>query len=101
MVHAGSNARFSLPFVNPRLCPEAGSSLLLPRLCGYQRAAEILLPGEPFDAHAAMQAGLVNKMLEPQDVLESAQAQDWDGYARHALGRQTGVDPSLSRPCAE
>lgn len=75
LVHAGDNARFSLPFVNLGLCPEAGSSLLLPRLCGYQRAAEILLLGEPFDAQAAMQAGLVSKVLEPDEVLDSALAQ--------------------------
>lgn len=75
LVHAGSNARFSLPFVNLGLCPEAGSSLLLPRLFGYQRAAEALLLGERFDAEAAARAGLVSKVLEPHDVLESALAQ--------------------------
>ncbi|MDR0212215.1 MAG: enoyl-CoA hydratase [Pseudomonas putida] len=75
LVHAGSNARFSLPFVNLGLCPEAGSSLLLPRLFGYQRAAEALLLGEPFDAEAAARAGLVSKVLEPHEVLESALAQ--------------------------
>ncbi len=75
LVHAGSNARFSLPFVNLGLCPEAGSSLLLPRLFGYQRAAEALLLGEPFDAEAAVKAGLVSKVLEPHEVLDSALAQ--------------------------
>ncbi|MHA6195099.1 enoyl-CoA hydratase [Pseudomonas wadenswilerensis] len=75
LVHAGRNARFSLPFVNLGLCPEAGSSLLLPRLFGYQRAAEALLLGEPFDAEAAVRAGLVSKVLEPHEVLESALAQ--------------------------
>lgn len=75
LVHAGSNARFSLPFVNLGLCPEAGASLLLPRLMGYQRAAEVLLLGEPFDAQAALQAGLVNRVVAPQEALESALAQ--------------------------
>lgn len=74
LVHAGSNARFSLPFVNLGLCPEAGSSLLLPRVFGYQRAAEALLFGEPFDAEAALRAGLVNQVLEPAQVLDSALA---------------------------
>lgn len=75
LVHCARDARFSLPFVNLGLCPEAASSLLLPRLFGYQRAAEVLLLGEPFDALMAMQAGLVNRVLEPQEVLESALAQ--------------------------
>ncbi|MFD2642697.1 enoyl-CoA hydratase [Pseudomonas japonica] len=75
LVHAGSNARFSLPFVNLGLCPEAGSSLLLPRLFGYQRAAEALLLGDPFDAETAARAGLVSKVLEPSQVLQSALTQ--------------------------
>ena len=75
LVHAGSNTRFSLPFVNLGLCPEAGSSLLLPKLFGYQRAAEVLLLGEPFDAAAALQAGLINRVLEPAQVFDSALTQ--------------------------
>ncbi len=50
LVYAVDNAGFSLPFVNLGLCPEAGSSLLLPQIVGYQRAAEKLLFGEPFSA---------------------------------------------------
>ena len=48
LVVAGDNAAFSLPFVNLGLCPEAASSLLVPQLLGYHRAAEALLVGEPF-----------------------------------------------------
>jgi enoyl-CoA hydratase/carnithine racemase len=40
LVYAGDNAAFSMPFVNLGLCPEAASSLLLPRMLGYHRAAE-------------------------------------------------------------
>lgn len=75
LVYAGSNARFSVPFVNLGLCPEAGSSLLLPRLFGYQRAAQALLLGEPFDAEAAQQAGLVNQVLAPADTFDLALSQ--------------------------
>jgi enoyl-CoA hydratase/carnithine racemase len=46
LVYAGDNARFSLPFAQLGLVPEAASSLLLPELFGYQRAAERLLLGE-------------------------------------------------------
>ncbi|HRA14814.1 MAG TPA: enoyl-CoA hydratase-related protein, partial [Giesbergeria sp.] len=42
LVYAGDNAAFSMPFVNLGLCPEAGSSLLVPQMLGYHRAAEAL-----------------------------------------------------------
>ncbi len=75
LVYAGDNAAFSMPFVNLGLCPEAGSSLLLPRLMGYHRAAEALLLGEPFMAEAALEAGLVNRIVPPTEANGVAQAQ--------------------------
>ena len=45
LVYAGDNAAFSMPFVNLGLCPEAASSLLVPQMLGYHRAAEALLLG--------------------------------------------------------
>lgn len=72
LVYAGSNARFSLPFVNLGLCPEAASSLLLPRLFGYQGAAEALLTGDPFDAEFALKSNLVNRVLPVEEVLNFA-----------------------------
>ncbi|ODU65593.1 MAG: enoyl-CoA hydratase [Lautropia sp. SCN 66-9] len=68
LVYAGENARLSLPFVNLGLCPEAASSLLLPRLVGHPRAAELLMLGEPFDADEARELGLVNRVLPAAQV---------------------------------
>ncbi len=75
LVYAGDNAKFSLPFVNLGLCPEAASSLLLPRRLGHVRAAEALLLGEPFGAEQALEWGLVNRILPPGEVNGYAQAQ--------------------------
>jgi enoyl-CoA hydratase/carnithine racemase len=75
LVYAGDNAAFSMPFVNLGLCPEAASSLLLPRMLGYHRAAEALLLGEPFMAEAALEVGLVNRVLPPTEVNGYASAQ--------------------------
>lgn len=60
LIYARAGATLLLPFVNLGLCPEAASSLLLPRLVGYPRAAELLLLGEPFSAEQALQWGLIN-----------------------------------------
>ncbi len=75
LVYAGDNAAFSLPFVNLGLCPEAASTLLLPQMLGYHRAAEALLLGEPFMAEAALEVGLVNRVLPPTEVNDYAQTQ--------------------------
>ncbi len=75
MVYAGDNAAFSVPFVNLGVCPEAGSSYLLPQMFGYHRAAEILMTGDPIMAEAALEVGLVNRILPPTEVNSYAQAQ--------------------------
>ena len=75
LVYAGDNAAFSMPFVNLGLCPEAASSLLVPQMLGYHRAAEALLLGEPFMAEAAMEVGLVNRVVPPTECNAIAQAQ--------------------------
>ena len=75
LVYAGDNAAFSMPFVNLGLCPEAASSLLVPRMFGMHRAAEALLLGEPFFAEAAQEVGLVNRVVPPAECNALAQAQ--------------------------
>jgi enoyl-CoA hydratase/carnithine racemase len=67
-VVAGSDARFSTPFVNLGLVPEAASSMLAPRLMGHRRAFELLVMGRPLDAAAALACGLVNAVVPPDDV---------------------------------
>jgi len=74
LVYCAPGTRFSVPFVNLGLCPEAGSSFLLPRLAGYQRAAELLMLGEPFAAETAKQIGLVNAIVPAESLLATAMA---------------------------
>ncbi len=71
LVHAAASARFQCPFVNLALVLEAASSLLLPRLAGHQRAAEIFMLGEPFDAATARELGLVNAVHDDAGLLEA------------------------------
>ena len=68
LVYASSEAVFSMPFAPLGLTPEAGSSLLLPRVAGLQRATELLLLGERFDAERAREAGFVNEVVAPDQL---------------------------------
>jgi enoyl-CoA hydratase/carnithine racemase len=62
LVIADPSARFSLPFVDLGLVPEAASTLLLPDLAGRRRAARYLLLAEPFGAAEALEIGLVSHL---------------------------------------
>jgi len=75
LVYCADDSRFSVPFVNLGLCPEFGSSLLLPLAAGYHRAAEKMLLGEPASAEEALELGLVNRILPPPEVLDHAKRQ--------------------------
>jgi enoyl-CoA hydratase/carnithine racemase len=75
LVYAGDNARFSVPFAQLGLCPEAASSLLLPAIAGWQRAAEKLLLGEPFGADEAREMGIVNRVLPAAEAIGFARTQ--------------------------
>lgn len=72
LVYAGSNARIAFSFVRLGLCPEFGSSLLLPRIVGQRRAMQLLLSGDPFSAAEALELGLVNEVLQPEQTLARA-----------------------------
>lgn len=72
LVYAGHQSYFHMPFSQLGLTPEAGASYLLPKLMGHQKASQYLLLGEPFDAKTALQLGLVNALVEKQDVLAHA-----------------------------
>jgi enoyl-CoA hydratase/carnithine racemase len=68
LVIAAKSARFSLPFVDLGLVPEAASSLLLPRLAGRRRAARYLLLGEAFGADEALDSGIASHVVADEDL---------------------------------
>jgi enoyl-CoA hydratase/carnithine racemase len=68
LVVAEENTRFSLPFVDLALVPEAASTLLLPRLAGRRRAARYLLLAEPFGVDEALEIGLVSHAAGPGEL---------------------------------
>ncbi len=75
VVIAAPNAKFSMPFVNLGLVPEAGSSILFPRLVGHQRASKVFLTGEPFGSEDALTMGLIAEISEtPLEIAKSIAA---------------------------
>ncbi|MDA7087270.1 enoyl-CoA hydratase [Pseudomonas sp. SA3-5] len=64
LVYVSRDATLKMPFVNLGLCPEYGSSLILPRLLGHARAAELLLLGQSFSGEQAAAWGIANQALE-------------------------------------
>ena len=70
LVYAAPDARFKMPFVDLGLVPEAGVSLLAPRLFGQAKAAQYLLLCESFDAQEALRLNLVNAVTD--DPLSAA-----------------------------
>ncbi len=64
LVIAEQGTRFSLPFVDLGLVPEAASSLILPRIAGRRRAARYILLGEAFGVEEALAIGLISHRAE-------------------------------------
>lgn len=72
LVYCARSARLQMPFVSLGLCPEAGSSLLLPMIMGHPRAAELLMLSETFSGEEAVNLGIANAVFEDEDYLAEA-----------------------------
>lgn len=72
LVLLSDEARLRLPFVSLGVSPEAGSSMLLPELVGWQRAAEMLLTAPWIDAATAVERGLALERVEPGKLMDRA-----------------------------
>jgi enoyl-CoA hydratase len=71
---ASSSARFGQPEVKLGILPGFGGTQRLPRLVGRGIAADIILSGRMLRAEEALQIGLVNKVVEPDVLLDEARA---------------------------
>ena len=72
VVYAGASTRFSLPFARLGVSAEGASSLWLPQVAGYKRAAEWLLLVEPFTAQQALDAGVITGMVDDGQAVAQA-----------------------------
>jgi enoyl-CoA hydratase len=71
---ASRNAKLGQPEVKLGLVPGYGGTQRLPRLCGKGVAHELILTGEMISAEEALRVGLVNRVVEPGELLATAEA---------------------------
>ncbi|MET4000840.1 enoyl-CoA hydratase-related protein [Marinobacterium sp. MBR-109] len=70
LVYASDESALVFPFVALGLCPEGGSTQLIPQLAGHVKAFEWLVLGQSCSAREAAQCGLINAVL-PVEQLEA------------------------------
>ncbi|MEQ1580327.1 MAG: enoyl-CoA hydratase [Steroidobacteraceae bacterium] len=88
LVYVSDEARLAMPFTSLGLVAEFASSLVVPRLMGHARAAEKLLLGDPFTGAEAVECGIANAVLAPDEVLR---------YARRMAERFNTLPPGAVR----
>ena len=69
---ASTKAKIGQPETGLGITPGFNGTLRLPRLVGLGRAKEIILAGETLDAAEAYRIGLFNKVVEPEELLDTA-----------------------------
>eukprot|EP01030_Chromulinospumella_sphaerica_P007766 gene7766-biopygen6727 len=90
-------ATLGLPEVNLGLLPGSGGTQRAPRLMGVQAATTLMLGGQPLKAQAALQAGLVDKLVEGADPLAAGLAYVRELLAAYAPVRRTR-DLAIAEP---
>jgi len=71
---ASRTARLGQPEVKLGIIPGAGGTQRLARLCGKGMAHELILTGDVISAEEALRIGLVNKVVEPTELIPAAEA---------------------------
>nr|WP_295941597.1 3-hydroxyacyl-CoA dehydrogenase NAD-binding domain-containing protein [uncultured Acidovorax sp.] len=89
-------ATLGLPEVNLGLLPGSGGTQRAPRLMGVQAATAMMLSGQPLKAQAALQAGLVDKLVDSTDPLAAGLA-----YVRELLAAKAPVRRTRDLAIAE
>jgi enoyl-CoA hydratase len=67
---AADNAKFGQPEINVGIFPGAGATQRLPQLMSLSKAKELIFLGEPFDAQAALDMGIINKVVPLAELKE-------------------------------
>ena len=66
---ASSDAKLAAVFTRRGILPESGGAWLLPRLIGWEKAAEIAFAGRTLSAQEALETGLVSHVVDPDQLM--------------------------------
>ena len=69
---ASTDTKLSMAFIKVSLSPGMGGTYLMPQLIGTAKAMELCMLGENIDAQQALQIGLVNHVVEPEQLMDFA-----------------------------
>lgn len=81
-VYAADTAVFRMPFIDLGVCPEGGSSLVVPQRAGQLLANELLMLGEAFTPETAVRAGIANAVVPLAELFPTA-----EGVARRLAAK--------------
>ena len=88
---AAKGVKVGLPEVQIGVIPGAGGTQRLPRLIGLPNAMEMITSGQPITSDKGFQRGLIDELVEPDQLLEAAKAaaQGFISGLRRLKARQT------------
>jgi enoyl-CoA hydratase/carnithine racemase len=97
---ASSDAQLGLPEVKFGIIPDVGGSTRLPAVVGLGRAKELIMTGRTIGAEEAERIGLVNRVVEPEDLEQATNAlvDELLANSHVAVGRAKRVLDASARP---
>lgn len=104
IIVAARSASFIQVFSRIALVPDLGSTWLLPRLIGRQRALELMLFNEPLSAERAKEWGLVREVFDDEGLLDGAMKLAWrlaEGPTRTLVATRRLLEESEDASYAE
>jgi 2-(1,2-epoxy-1,2-dihydrophenyl)acetyl-CoA isomerase len=72
VVFADENSIFNEAFIKIGLSPDCGGSFFLPRVVGEKIAAELMMTGDSVNAKRAIEIGMINRVVSPENLLAEA-----------------------------